>query len=148
MEAVCGDCRVAAHTTSTISPTKTSGTTKKSRANAEWTIITEWSAYPWAGASEARGHDRLLGLWHDRRRRAGGRPGRRAARLRLAVDRGGIRLRRRDSAGLAGGRHVADQARSGHLPDPRAQRRDERDGRRHARQPVQRSADPRSWHFE
>src|SRR6266853_2731094 len=142
MEAVCGDCRVAAHTTNTISPTKTSGTTKKSRANAEWTIIIEWSAYPWAGESEARGHDRLLGLWHDRRRRARGRPGRRAAWLRLAVDRRGIRIRRRDSAGLAGRRHVADQARGGHLPDPRAQRRHDGDDCGDYRQPLKRAPDP------
>src|SRR5438046_4118457 len=132
MEAVCGEGRVIAHTTRAISRTKTSGTTKKSRANAEWNIIISiWSGYPWAAPHEARGDDRLLGFRHDGRRRARDRPGRGAAWLRLAVDRRGVRFRRCDAPRLAGRRHLAHQARSGHLPDPRAQRRHDRDDRGH-----------------
>src|SRR5438034_5931089 len=145
MEAVGGEGRVTAHTTSAISPTKTSGTTKKSRANAEWNIIISiWSGYPWAAPHEARGDDRLLGFRHDGRRRTRDRPGRGAARLRLAVDRRGIRFGRRNSPRLAGGRYLAHQARCRHLPDPSAERRHDRDDRSHDRQPLQRPSHP--WH--
>ncbi len=54
----------------------------------------------------------MLGYWAARPlRRTPARPARRGARVRVRLDRRGVRLRRALAAGVVGGAHVADRAR-------------------------------------
>ena len=91
----------------------------------------------------------VLGYW------AGGPPpgaaeavaGGRAARLRLGVDRGGVRLRRADAARVVGVGDRADQARHSDRPDLGADAGRHRDGRDDARPSLGRPLDPRARRF-
>src|SRR6202521_1458424 len=95
---------------------------------------------------EAGSQRRLLGFWAYRRGPARPRAHGRGAGLRLALGGRGVRLGRRDGAGLAGRRNFPDQDRARHLPDPGAHPREDRDARRDPRPAVGRPDAPRPRH--
>ena len=89
--------------------------------------------------NEARSQRRLLGNGDRPAGPAAGRPGGRAARLRLRLGRRGVRLGRGDRARVARRRDEQDQARLGDLPDARPQPGDDRDDGRDDRRALGRA---------